>query len=68
MLDAEELRQLAGRCYRASRACFDLSGAAEFRLLGDELTAKAIEAESVAVAICMKPECENRRSYVSRIS
>ena len=45
MLDSEELRRLADRCYSASQKCFDLSAATELRVIGDELSAKAIELE-----------------------
>ena len=48
MLDATDLRRWAERCYRASRTCFDLSAATELRVLGDELTARAIEVERAA--------------------
>ena len=45
MLDFQELKRLADRCYSASRKCFDLSAATELRIIGDELSAKAIELE-----------------------
>ena len=45
MLDSQELKRLADRCYSASRKCFDLSAATELRIIGDELSAKAIELE-----------------------
>ena len=45
MLDSQELKRLADRCYSASQKCFDLSAAAELRIIGDELSAKAIELE-----------------------
>jgi hypothetical protein len=45
MLDSQELKLLAERCYSASRKCFDLSAAAELRIIGDELSARAIESE-----------------------
>ena len=48
MLDATDLRRWAERCYRASRTCFDLSAATELRVLGDEITARAIEVERAA--------------------
>ena len=45
MLDSQELKRLADRCYSASQKCFDLSAAAELRIIGDELSAKATELE-----------------------
>ena len=43
MLDSQGLKRLADRCYSASLKCFDLSAATELRVIGDELSAKAIE-------------------------
>jgi len=45
VLDSQELKRLADRCYSASQKCFDLSAAAELRIIGDELSAKAAELE-----------------------
>jgi len=46
MLDSQDLKRLAERCYSASRKCFDLSAATELRIIGDELSTKAAELES----------------------
>ena len=42
---SEYLRKLALRCLSHSRDCFDLQGAEHFRLLADDLLAKAGELE-----------------------
>jgi hypothetical protein len=61
MVDAIDLRRLAGRCYSASRNCYDLAAATEFRKLGDELTAKATQPEHAAQELCVAINCQNRQ-------
>jgi hypothetical protein len=42
---ADYLRKLAGDCRRWQRECFDLGAAKQFRAMGDDLLAKAVELE-----------------------
>jgi len=44
------LRQLAVRCLSHSRDCFDLKGVERFRVLADDLLAKAAELEGKAAS------------------
>ena len=48
---SEYLRQLALRCLSHSRDCFDLQGVERFRLLADDLLAKASELEENADSV-----------------
>lgn len=50
---SEYLRQVARRCLSHSRDCFDLKGAERFRLLADDLLAKAGELEGHADGISL---------------
>jgi hypothetical protein len=44
-MTADYFRELASRCRKASRDCFDLFAKEEFRRLANELNAKADEVE-----------------------
>ena len=52
---SEYLRTLALRCLSHSRDCFDLKGVERFRLLADDLLAKAAELEGSATGVSISP-------------
>jgi hypothetical protein len=68
MMLSEYLRQLALRCLSHSRDCFDLKGAEHFRLLADDLLAKAGELEGSAdgVSISLSRRGRHRSASVRR--
>jgi len=62
---AEYLRTLALRCLSHSRDCFDLKGAERFRLLADDLLAKAAELEGSAKGVSLSLTRMDRRGPIA---